>query len=85
MDFVLLSNKYHIVCVIECDGLFHKNKYQRDKDIKRDELLDKWGIPIVRIKPCSNDGNAKEQSKALRMEVLRQLEKEYPELTRFFK
>ena len=45
------------VCVIEVDGVsFHEqNKVQKDRDTKKNSILKKNGIPILRLKTCESN------------------------------
>lgn len=47
-DFVVCSKAFGVVAVIELDDASHKNK--REKDAKRDQLLQKAGYKTLRFK-----------------------------------
>lgn len=74
VDFVIVSKEYNTICVIECDGDSHKNNvWQTKKDIARNNLLKKWGIPVIRLSPCEGILSPKEETDIIKEKVLRDL------------
>ncbi|WP_411691043.1 DUF2726 domain-containing protein [Acinetobacter gandensis] len=48
VDFLIVDSDYHPVVSIELDSHYHT--YIKDKDKRRDELINSVGIPVVRFK-----------------------------------
>lgn len=48
VDYLIVDEDYNPIVTIELDGHYHK--YTQDKDKRRDELLKRAGIPVIRFK-----------------------------------
>ena len=50
LDFALYTNSINKpVLAIEVDGKEHKEKYQKDRDIKKEKILEYMEIPLLRV------------------------------------
>lgn len=48
VDYLIVDEDYNPIVTIELDGHYHK--YTQEKDKRRDELLKRAGIPVIRFK-----------------------------------
>ncbi|WP_273418906.1 DUF2726 domain-containing protein [Veillonella caviae] len=70
-DFVIVSKTFELQCVVECDTALHKKQKIKQKDIARDNLLQKWNIPVARI--AANGTHTSEELRAIITNAIRKI------------
>lgn len=70
-DFIIVSKTFELQCVVECDTALHKKQKIKQKDIARDNLLQKWNIPVARI--AANGTHTPEELRAIITNAIRKI------------
>jgi hypothetical protein len=48
-DFLMTDNNYNPIFAVEFDGPYHSNKVQKRRDVMKNELCDRFRLPLLRI------------------------------------